>query len=103
MADVWITIGALAAITVAIKATGPVTLGGRAPGARTFAVISLFAPALLAALVVYETLSAGHEGVTVDARLAGVGASVGALLLKAPLLVVVLVAAVTTAGVRALG
>jgi len=101
--DVWLTIGVLAVITVAIKSTGPLTLGGRTPGEKTFAVISLFAPALLAALVVYETLSAGHEGIAVDARLAGVGAAVGALLLKAPILVVITVAAVVTAGLRALG
>ena len=50
MDDVWLTIGVLAVITVAIKATGPLTLGGRTPGEKTFAVISLFAPALLAAL-----------------------------------------------------
>ncbi len=103
MGDVWITIGVLAAITISIKSTGPLTIGGREPGERTFAVISLFAPALLAALVVYETLSAGHQGLTVDARLAGVGAAAGALLLKAPILVVILVAAVTTALARALG
>lgn len=103
MADAWLTIGVLTAITVAIKSTGPVTLGGRMPGDRTFAVISLFAPALLAALVVYETLSSGHQGIAIDARVAGVGAAVAALLLRAPLLVVVLGAAVTTAGVRALG
>jgi branched-subunit amino acid transport protein len=103
VADVWITIAALAAITVAIKSTGPVTLGGRTPGDRTLAVISLFAPALLAALVVYETLGAGSQGITVDARVAGVAAAVAGLLAKAPLLVVVLGAAATTALVRALG
>ena len=103
MADAWLTIGALAAVTVAIKSAGPVTLGGRMPGERTFAVISLFAPALLAALVVYETLSAGETGIAIDARLGGVGAAAGALLLKAPILAVILVAAVTTAGLRALG
>jgi hypothetical protein len=100
--DVWITIGALAMITVAIKATGPLAIGGRTPGMRTFVVISLFAPALLAALIVYETLSAGHEGITVDARVPGVMAAVVALLAKAPMLVVILAAAATTALVRAL-
>lgn len=103
MADVWVTIAALAVITATIKSAGPLAIGGRMPGVRTFAVISLFAPALLAALIVYETLSAGHEGITIDARVAGVGAAVGALLLRAPILAVILVAAVTTAGVRALG
>lgn len=103
MADVWVTIAVLAAITVTIKSTGPLTLGGRRPSDRTFAVVSLFAPALLAALVVYETLSAGAQGITVDARVAGVGAAAAALLVKAPIAVVVLGAAATTALVRALG
>ena len=103
MTDVWVTIGALAAITVAIKSTGPLTLGGRTPGERTFAVLSMFAPALLAALVVYETLGSAHEGISIDGRVAGVAAAIGALFLKAPMIVVMLAAAVTTAGVRALG
>lgn len=103
MADVWITIAALSVITASIKATGPLAIGGRQPGERTFAVISLFAPALLAALIVYETLSASHEGITIDARVPGVLAAIVALLAKAPMLVVILVAAVTTALVRAVG
>ena len=103
MTEVWVTIAALCAGTVAIKATGPLALGGRQPSDRTFAVVSLFAPALLAALVVYETLSAGHEGITVDARVVGVAAAATALALRAPIAVVVLGAAATTALARALG
>jgi hypothetical protein len=103
VADVWITIAALAVITVAIKATGPLAIGGRTPGERTFAVISLFAPALLAALIVYETLSTGHKGVTLDARVPGLLAAAAALVAKAPMLVVILVAAATSALVRAVG
>ena len=72
MSDVWITIAVLSVGTIALKATGPVVLGGREPGERTFAVISLFAPALLAALVVYETLGTGEQtGMEIDARLVG--------------------------------
>jgi len=103
MSEVWLTIGVLAVGTVAIKATGPLALGGREPGERTFAVVSLFAPALLAALVVYETLSDGHDGLAVDARVIGVGAAVAALALRAPIAVVVLGAAATTALARAAG
>ena len=103
MTEVWLTIGVLCAGTVAIKAAGPLALGGRQPGERTFAVVSLFAPALLAALVVYETLSDGHDGVTVDARLVGVAAAGLALLARAPVAVVVLGAAAATAATRALG
>lgn len=58
--------------------------------------------ALLAALTAVQTFG-GTEGLTVDARLAGVAAGVVALVLRAPFLVVVAVAAVTAAGLRALG
>ncbi len=58
--------------------------------------------ALLAALTAVQTF-AGAGGLTVDARLAGVAAGVVALVLRAPFLVVVAVAAVTAAGLRALG
>jgi hypothetical protein len=98
---VWITIAALCVGTVAIKAIGPVALGGRQPGPRTTAVISLFAPALLAALIVYETLAAKDGGITVDERVVGVGAAGGALALRAPMAVVVIGAAAATALARA--
>jgi hypothetical protein len=42
----------------------------------------------------------GDREIVLDARLVGLGAAIGALLLRAPLLVVVAVAAVATAGVR---
>ena len=58
--------------------------------------------AMLAALVAVQTFAAG-SAVTVDARLAGLAAAVVALLLRAPFLVVVLVAAVTAAVLRATG
>jgi hypothetical protein len=103
MTEVWATIAVLCVGTVAIKATGPLAIGGREPGERTFAVVSLFAPALLAALVVYETLSNGHDGLAVDARVIGVLTAATALLLRAPIAVVVLGAAVATALARALG
>ena len=57
--------------------------------------------ALLAALAAVQTLTEGTR-LVVDARLAGVAAGVTALLLRAPFLVVVAVAAATAAGVRAL-
>ena len=104
MSDVWITIAVLSVGTIAIKSAGPLAVGGRQPGDRFVGVVSLFAPALLAALVVYETLGVGHEqGITLDARILGVGAAGGALALKLPMGVVVLSAAAVTALARALG
>jgi uncharacterized membrane protein len=55
--------------------------------------------ALLGALVAVQALSTGQR-LVIDARLAGFAAGVVALLLRAPFLVVVLVAAVTTALLR---
>jgi Branched-chain amino acid transport protein (AzlD) len=64
-------------------------------------VAALLPVALLAALVVVGTFEADGE-LVIDARLAGVGAAIVALLLRAPFLVVIIVAAVTTALLRAL-
>jgi Branched-chain amino acid transport protein (AzlD) len=61
---VWIVIAALSVGTIAIKASGPLTLRGRRPGGRALAVKSLMAPAVLAALVVYETFIGHPSGIT---------------------------------------
>jgi hypothetical protein len=58
--------------------------------------------ALLSALVAVQTVW-GPDGLTIDARLAGVAVAVVALILRAPFLVVVLSAAATAAILRALG
>ena len=96
-----LTIVALALITFAIKSVGPVLLGGRRLPPRVMTVVALLAPALLAALVMVETFSE-EQDVVLDARALGVGASAVALALRAPMLVTVGLAAVVTAGVRAL-
>ena len=57
--------------------------------------------ALLAALAAVQTFADGTR-LVVDARIAGVAVAVVALLLRAPFLVVVGVAAATAAAVRAL-
>jgi hypothetical protein len=55
---------------------------------------------VLAALVVTQSLGGDNGGFTIDARLAGLAAAAVALLLRAPLLVVITVAAITAALVR---
>ena len=97
-----VTIAGLAAGTIAIKAAGPVALGGRPLPRPVSAVVALLAPALLAGLVVVETFGAASGGLTVDARAAGLAAAAGALALRAPMLLVLVIAAAVTAGVRAL-
>jgi Branched-chain amino acid transport protein (AzlD) len=102
MTAVWVTIGALCVGSIAIKAAGPVVLGGRELPARAADVIALVAPALLTALVVVETVGGEDGELVLDARMGGVLAAGGALALRLPITIVVLVAAVAAAVIRAL-
>jgi hypothetical protein len=97
----WITIGALALATAAIKAVGPVALGGRPLPPRLTAVVVLLAPAILAALVITETFASGRS-LAIDERAAGLRAASIAIWLRASLPLVVIVAAVTAAAARAI-
>jgi Branched-chain amino acid transport protein (AzlD) len=63
-------------------------------------IAALLPIALLAGLAAVQALAVGTR-LVLDARLAGVAAAVVALLLRAPFLVVVGVAAAVAAGVRA--
>ena len=87
--------------TVAIKAAGPVLLGGRELPPRLAGVVALLAPALLAALVV--TLAIGDGGPSMAARLLGVAVALGAIALHVPTLGVVVLAAAVSAVARLLG
>jgi branched-subunit amino acid transport protein len=98
---VWLTIAALALATAAIRAAGPVLLGGRELHPRLISVVALLAPTLLAALVVTQTLGT-EDGLDVDARLAGVGAAGVTIAARGSALLAVLAAAAVTALVRAL-
>jgi uncharacterized membrane protein len=102
MTGVWVTIVVLCIGTATIKAAGPLAVGGREFSPRAAAVIRLLAPALLSALVVYESLNAGGQGLDVDERLVGLVVAAVALALRRPLVVVVIAAAVATALARAL-
>jgi branched-subunit amino acid transport protein len=95
MTAAWLVVLVVGLATMAIKAAGPVLLGGRELPPRALAVVRLLAPALLAALVVTQTVAA-DEALVLDARLVGVGVALVALLLRAPLLLVVILAAVAT-------
>ncbi|HET9723214.1 MAG TPA: AzlD domain-containing protein [Actinomycetota bacterium] len=99
MTSVWVTVAVVGAGTAAIKALGPVALGGRALPERFTNVVSLLAPALLAALVAVQALGA-ERSIVLDERLLGLAAAGIAIWRKAPLLVVVIVAACVTALVR---
>jgi branched-subunit amino acid transport protein len=95
----WIVVLTVGACTIALKAAGPVLLGGRALPAWADNALELLAPSLLAALVV--TQAVGEDGELVfDERLVGVGAAAVAIRLRAPLIVVMILAALATAFVR---
>jgi branched-subunit amino acid transport protein len=102
MSTGWLVVLLVGGATIAIKATGPLLLGGRKLPERLLGVVSLLAPALLAALVATLTLGAGRA-LVIDARAAGVAAGAVALWLRAPTIVVVAVAALVTVGARAVG
>jgi hypothetical protein len=67
----WVVIGALTVGTLGMRAVGPLTVGGRRPSERAMAVTRLVAPAILAGLVVYETLNRDGSGIAFDARALG--------------------------------
>jgi uncharacterized membrane protein len=98
----WVTIIAVALANAAIKAAGPVLVGGRDLPPRVVAVIALLAPALLAALVVTETFGEERH-LVLDERAIGVAVAGLMLALRAPVLIAVALAAVATALTRALG
>ena len=100
MSSTWLVVVLVGAGTIAVKALGPVLLGGRRLPTRLTGLVELLAPAVLGALVAVQTFGQG-QALTLDARLIGVGAAGIALWRKAPLLVVVIVAAAATALARA--
>jgi hypothetical protein len=100
MTTLWVAILGVALASAAIKALGPVLVGGKE--LPQGAVIALLAPALLTALVVTETF--GEDGhLVLDERAVGVGVAALALALRAPVLLAVALAALTTALLRAFG
>jgi branched-subunit amino acid transport protein len=100
--NAWIAVAGVGAATIALKGAGPLVFARRALPAWVRAIMPLLAPCLLAALVVGQTLGDGRS-LTVDARVAGVAAAAVALLLRAPLLLVLALAAGVAAAARALG
>jgi uncharacterized membrane protein len=101
MTTVWATIALLAGGTVAIKASGPVALGGRDLPPRLAGVVARLAPALLSALIVVETFGRDHA-LGINESAVGLLAAAVALAVRLPMVVVVVIAAAATALLRAL-
>jgi branched-subunit amino acid transport protein len=96
-----LTIAGCAAVTAAIKAVGPVVLGGRELPTWFTSVVILLSPALLAALVATQVFAEGDR-LALEADTAGVAA--GGLLFSrtGSIVACVFAAAAVTALLRAL-
>ena len=98
---IWPLIALVAVTTFAIKAFGPITVGGRELPPWAASVIASMAPALLAALVVTSALADGEEW-AVGPDTAGVSVAGVGLWFGMPVPVAVFTAAAVTAVLRAL-
>ncbi len=101
MSTTAVVIAGCALVTFAIKAVGPVALGGRELPGWFIGVVGLLAPALLAALVATQALADG-ERLAVGADTAGVAAGGLVAWRTGSIVACVIVAAGVTAGLRAL-
>lgn len=90
-------------LSFAVKLAGYLVPESVMAGERTQRVTTLLPVALLAALVVVQSVTGDAGSIVVDARLAAVGLAVVLLLLRANFLVIVLAAGALAAGLRALG
>jgi branched-subunit amino acid transport protein len=87
----------LGALTIAMKALGPVVFEGRTLSARQVNILGHLAPALFAALIVTAVFARGRA-IALDARAAGLAvALLGAQRRASPILILVAAVAVTAA------
>lgn len=99
--NTWLAIVVTALGCYAVKLAGLLVPASAVERPLVKKLAALLPVALLAALTAQQTFADGHT-LVLDARAAGVAAAAVALLLRAPFLVVVAVAVVAAAGVRAL-
>lgn len=99
----WTTVLLSSGLAFALKLLGHVVPHHILDGPVISRMSAMLPVALLSALVAVQTFT-GQGGVpAMDARAAGLAVGVSALLLRAPFLVVVILAAATAAILRALG
>jgi hypothetical protein len=100
--SLWTAVLIASVLSVAVKLAGYLVPESVMAGERTQRVTTLLPVALLAALVVVQTVTGDAGALVVDARLAGVAVAVVLLLLRVNFLVIVLAAGATAALLRAL-
>lgn len=101
--SLWTTVLLASGLSFALKLAGYVVPHHVLDGPVLSRVSAMLPVALLSALVAVQTFTSGGRVLTLDARAAGVAVAVAALLLRAPFLLVVVLAAATAATLRALG
>lgn len=92
----------LTASTVAVKAIGPITVGGRDLPPWAKHLVLAVGPAVLAALVVTQTFADGNR-LTAGPEALGVAASGAVMWRTRSVVAAIVTAAAVTAGLRALG
>jgi hypothetical protein len=101
-AAVWVTVLAGCGTCLALKVIGAYVPRSWLAGERVGRLMGLVTVALLAGLLAVQTAGQG-QGLAIDSRLVAVGVAGVALWLRAPFIVVVVLAALVAAGLRALG
>ncbi len=99
----WTALLVASGLAFVLKYLGYVVPASWLDGERTTRITSALPIALLAALVGVQTLTSGTGAITLDSRAAAVGVAIVALLLRAPFILVVVLAAAVAAGLRLLG
>lgn len=101
-ASLWVWVLAACALGFVAKYLGYLVPESIVDGRRRSRIVGLLPVALLAGLVVTQTVG-GDDGIVIDARLAAVALAAVLLWLRANFVVVVVAAAALAAGLRALG
>jgi len=99
----WITVLLASVLAFGLKFVGYVVPHQMLDHPVVSRMTAMLPVALLSALVAVQTFTGPGGVLTLDARAAGVAVAVTALLLRAPFLVVVILAAATAAILRVLG
>lgn len=100
--NAWIAVLGASLVAFALKLAGYLVPPSVLERPRSALVIEMLPSALLASLVVLQTFSVGTH-LVIDARAAGLAVAIIALVLRAPFIVVVVLAAMTAALLRLLG
>ncbi|MCT1618114.1 AzlD domain-containing protein [Janibacter hoylei] len=100
--SLWVCVLAACVLGFVTKYVGYLVPESLVDGRRRSRIIGLLPVALLAGLLVTQTVG-GNDGIVVDARLAAVALAVVLLWLRANFVIVVFAAAALAAGLRALG